>query len=108
VAVGVAEAWELRNCFRFRVDRSLSAIGVLTPMTDQTPPKSVKCSLASLRMLADNPVFLPGSTVIAMRQMQGLNKGRHLEPKLVRSGFLGDATTHTEKISAGAVRTKLG
>ena len=33
--------------------------------------------------------------------MQGLNKGRHLEPKLVRSGFLGDATTHAEKISAG-------
>jgi hypothetical protein len=38
--------------------------------------------------------------------MQGLDKARGLEPKLVRTGLLSDATTHAEKISAGVVRTK--
>ena len=101
VAVGVAEAWELRNCFRFRVDRSLSAIGVLTPMTNRTPPKSVKCPLASLRMLPDHPVFLPGSTVLARRQIRGSTRAVILSPSWFGADFWVMRTTHAEKISAG-------
>ena len=46
-------------------------------------------------------------TVIARRHMQGLDKCRDLEPSLVRSGLLSEATTHAEKIRACAEGAKV-
>jgi hypothetical protein len=45
-------------------------------------------------------MFLTGGSVIARRHMRGLDKVRDVEAKLVRSGFLGEATTHGGKIRA--------
>ena len=47
-----------------------------------------------LRVLPDDPMLLTGGSVIARRHMRGLDEVRDLEAKLVRRGFLGEAT-HT-------------
>ena len=49
-------------------------------------------------------MLLTGGSVIARRHMRGLDKVRDLEPKLVGRGFLGEATTHADKISARSDR----
>ena len=41
-------------------------------------------------------MLLTGGSVIARRHMRGLDEVRDLEAKLVRRGFLGEATTHVE------------
>ena len=45
-------------------------------------------------------MLLTGGTVIARRHMRGLDEVRDLEAKLVRRGFLGEASTHAGKIRA--------
>jgi hypothetical protein len=99
VVVCVAETREARHCFCLCVDRSPSTV-LLAPVRDETPPKSIKYSLAGLRMLTDDPMLLARSAVVARQHMQRLDKIRDLEPELVRSGFLSEATAHEEKIGA--------
>jgi len=94
VAIGVPETWKLCHCFCFGVYGLSPAILLFTPMRNEAPPKSVKCALARLRMLADDPVLLAGGCVVARHYVWGLDKARDLETKLVRRRFLSEAPAH--------------
>ncbi len=107
MAIGIAEAWKLRDCFRFGVDGLPPAILVLTPVRDQTPTKPVKCSLSGLWVLSDNPVLLARSTIVVRGHMEGLDNIRDVETKLVRSRLLSEASAHGKKIRPRARSAKI-
>ena len=68
----IISADQLRHCFRFRVDRLPPAVLVFTPMGNQTPQKSIKCSLSCLWVLSDNPMLLARSTIVVRGTLASL------------------------------------
>ena len=92
--ISIAEGGKGRDGFGFGVNRLPSTISILAPMRDESPPQTIKGSLACLGILPDHPLLLTGGTVIARGDVQRLDQGNDLETELIRQGFLSDTTAH--------------
>jgi hypothetical protein len=63
-------------------------------MRNEPPPQPVQCAFTCLGILPDNPLLLAGATVLAWWDVQRLDQGDDVGPKLVRGRFLRNAAAH--------------